>query len=66
MSRLNFSGPLTPEASAPTFSSRLDNAIAQVESHDGKIIHGKHQIGEHGFRTVILVSEGNRIALHSL
>jgi predicted enzyme related to lactoylglutathione lyase len=25
----------------------------------------KHAIGPHGFRTVILDSEGNRIALHS-
>jgi uncharacterized protein len=47
-------------------SGRLDDAIAQAESHGGKVVHAKHQIGEHGFRAVILDSEGNRIALHSL
>ncbi len=31
----------------------------------GKVLQKKHPIGPHGFRTVILDSEGNRVALHS-
>jgi predicted enzyme related to lactoylglutathione lyase len=44
---------------------RLDDAIKGVSSNGGKILQEKHQIGPHGFRTVIVDSEGNRIALHS-
>ena len=44
---------------------RLDEAIAAVESNGGKVILPKHQIGPHGFRAVVLDSEGNRVALHS-
>jgi uncharacterized protein len=44
---------------------RLDAAIAVVEKNGGKILKPKHQIGPHGFRSVVLDSEGNRIALHS-
>jgi hypothetical protein len=46
-------------------NSRLDEAIAAVVSHGGKIIKPKHAIGPYGWRAVILDSEGNRIALHS-
>jgi predicted enzyme related to lactoylglutathione lyase len=45
---------------------RLDDAIAQVEKNGGKILKPKHQIGPHGFRAVVLDSEGNRVALHSM
>jgi predicted enzyme related to lactoylglutathione lyase len=44
---------------------RLDEAIAAVETGGGKVLQTKHQIGPHGFRAVVLDSEGNRIALHS-
>jgi predicted enzyme related to lactoylglutathione lyase len=44
---------------------RLDDAVKAVTSNGGKILQDKHQIGPHGFRAVILDSEGNRIALHS-
>lgn len=44
---------------------RLDEAIAAVSAHGGKIVIPKHSIGPHGFRAIILVSEGNRLALHS-
>lgn len=44
---------------------RLDAAVATVEKNGGKIIHPKHSIGPHGFRAVVLDSEGNRIGLHS-
>jgi uncharacterized protein len=44
---------------------RLDQAEAAVVPKNGKVLEPKHQIGPHGFRTVILDSEGNRLALHS-
>jgi predicted enzyme related to lactoylglutathione lyase/uncharacterized protein YndB with AHSA1/START domain len=45
---------------------RLDQAVAAVEPNGGKVLQPKHQIGPHGFRAVVLDSEGNRIALHSM
>ena len=45
---------------------RLDNAIALVEPLGGKILKPKHPIGPYGFCAVVLDSEGNRIALHSM
>ena len=45
---------------------RLDEAVAAVEPNDGKVLQGRHQIGPYGFRAVVLDSEGNRIALHSM
>jgi predicted enzyme related to lactoylglutathione lyase len=44
---------------------RLDEAIAAVDSNGGKVLQPRHQIGPHGFRAVVLDSEGNRVALHS-
>lgn len=44
---------------------RLDQAVAAVEANGGKVLTPKHAIGPHGFRAVILDSEGNRLALHS-
>jgi predicted enzyme related to lactoylglutathione lyase len=44
---------------------RLDEAVAAVESNGGKVLLPAHQIGPHGFRAVVLDSEGNRLALHS-
>ncbi len=44
---------------------RLDDAANAVTSNGGKVLQEKHQIGPHGFRAVIVDSEGNRIALHS-
>lgn len=45
---------------------RLDEAIAAVEPNAGKVLQPKHSIGPYGFRAVILDSEGNRLALHSM
>jgi uncharacterized protein len=45
---------------------RLDDAVAAVEKNGGKIVQPKHQIGPHGYRAVVLDSEGNRVALHSM
>ncbi|HEV3383615.1 MAG TPA: VOC family protein [Gemmata sp.] len=44
---------------------RLDEAVAAASSSGGKVLIPKHQIGPHGFRAVVMDSEGNRIALHS-
>lgn len=44
---------------------RLDDAIKAVGASGGKVLEQKTQIGLHGFRAVIVDSEGNRIALHS-
>jgi hypothetical protein len=45
---------------------RLDQALVAVEPNAGKVLQPKHQIGPHGFRAIVLDSEGNRIALHSM
>ena len=45
----------------------LDVELERVEDAGGKILQHKNKIfGEHGFLAVILDTEGNRIALHSL
>jgi predicted enzyme related to lactoylglutathione lyase len=44
---------------------RLDDAVTKVRASGGQILQEKHSIGPHGFRAIILDSEGNRIALHS-
>jgi predicted enzyme related to lactoylglutathione lyase len=46
-------------------NGRLDEAVAAVVSHGGKVLKPKHGIGPYGSRAVILDSEGNRVALHS-
>ena len=44
---------------------RLDDAVKAVKPNGGKVLQEKQQIGPHGFRVLIIDSEGNRIALHS-
>jgi predicted enzyme related to lactoylglutathione lyase len=46
-------------------NGRLDQAIAAAANHGGRVLEPKHQIGPHGYRAIVLDSEGNRIALHS-
>jgi len=46
-------------------NGRLDDAVAKVEPNGCKVVQPKHQIGPHGFRAIVLDSEGNRVALHS-
>lgn len=43
----------------------IRDAVAKVLEHGGKVIEEPHSIGPHGFRALILDSEGNRLALHS-
>ena len=44
---------------------RLDDAVKAVRANGGKVLEERQQIGPHGFRAVIVDSEGNRLALHS-
>ena len=44
---------------------RIKDAESKVTEKGGKILEPTHQIGPHGFRAVVLDSEGNRIVLHS-
>jgi predicted enzyme related to lactoylglutathione lyase len=46
-------------------TGRLDAAIAAAQQAGGKVLQGRHQIGPHGWRAIVVDSEGNRIALHS-
>jgi predicted enzyme related to lactoylglutathione lyase len=44
---------------------RIREAVKQVVPHGGSVIKPTHSIGPHGFRAIVLDSEGNRVALHS-
>jgi predicted enzyme related to lactoylglutathione lyase len=45
---------------------RIRDAVATVVPHGGTVIEETHSIGPHGFRAIVLDSEGNRVALHSM
>jgi uncharacterized protein len=47
-------------------NGRLDEALTLVEKHGGRVLAEKHSIAPFGFRAIVLDSEGNRIALHSM
>jgi predicted enzyme related to lactoylglutathione lyase len=44
---------------------RHNLAEKAVVKNGGKVLQKKHPIGPYGFRSVIVDSEGNRLALHS-
>ena len=44
---------------------RIRDAVRQAEKHGGRVVQAIESIGPHGFRAIVLDSEGNRIALHS-
>ena len=44
---------------------RLDEAVKAARENGGKVLQDRQPIGPHGFRAVIVDSEGNRFALHS-
>jgi predicted enzyme related to lactoylglutathione lyase len=46
--------------------SRLDEAVGVVEQYGGRVLAARHSIAPFGFRAIVLDSEGNRIALHSM
>jgi predicted enzyme related to lactoylglutathione lyase len=44
---------------------RIRDAVELVERKGGRVLQPVHGIGPHGFRAIVVDSEGNRIALHS-
>lgn len=46
-------------------NGRIQDAVAQVEAKGGSVVTPIHGIGPHGFRSIVIDSEGNRLALHS-
>jgi len=44
---------------------RIRDATAKVGTLGGKVVQEVHPIGPHGWRALIVDSEGNRMALHS-
>lgn len=44
---------------------RIRDAEAKTAELGGEVLESTHSIGPHGFRAIILDSEGNRIVLHS-
>jgi len=44
----------------------IQNELSRVEKNGGKIIFPKTSIGEYGFISHIIDTEGNRIGLHSV
>src|ERR1700720_553501 len=58
-----------PSANGPliylSVEGRLDKAVDAGRANGGKVLRARQKIGEHGFRAVVIDSEGNRIALHS-
>ena len=46
-------------------SGRLAQAVQAARDSGGQVVKEIHPIGPHGFRAILIDSEGNRIALHS-
>jgi uncharacterized protein len=46
-------------------NGRIRDAVSKVVPNGGSIVQDTHSLGPHGFRAVVLDSEGNRVALHS-
>ena len=46
-------------------TGRLAQAVLAVAEHGGQVLQGVHTVGPHGFRALVLDSEGNRLALHA-
>ena len=44
---------------------RIRDAVAKAKDNGGRVLEDVHSIGPHGFRALIVDSEGNRVALHS-
>lgn len=47
-------------------AGRIGDAVKQAEKHGGKVIEPVTSIGPHGYRAIVIDSEGNRLALHSM
>ena len=46
-------------------NGRIRDAVRRTAELGGKVLEATHAIGPHGFRAIVVDSEGNRIALHS-
>ena len=46
-------------------AGRMAEALTAVGSHGGSVLQPAHPIGPHGWRALIMDTEGNRLALHS-
>ena len=46
-------------------NGRLREAVHQVEALGGRVVEPVHPLGPHGFRAIVIDSEGNRVALHA-
>jgi uncharacterized protein len=46
-------------------NGRIRDAVTQAEVQGGSVVEPVHAIGPHGFRAIVIDSEGNRLALHS-
>ena len=44
---------------------RIRDAVQKVQDNGGNVLQEVHSIGPHGFRAIVVDSEGNRIVLHS-
>ncbi|MEO8344625.1 MAG: VOC family protein [Betaproteobacteria bacterium] len=59
----------TPSKTGPLVylnaEGRLAEAVLAVSTSGGHVIQAVHQIGPHGYRAIVLDSEGNRVALHA-
>jgi len=44
---------------------RIRDAVELVTRKGGRVLQPVHGIGPHGFRAIVVDSEGNRVALHS-
>ncbi len=47
-------------------NGRLKQAVQAATESGGQLVQEIHPIGPHGFRAILIDSEGNRIALHAL
>lgn len=45
---------------------RLDAALEAAAAHGGHVLQPPHPLGPFGFRAVLVDSEGNRVAVHSM
>jgi len=58
-----------PSPRGPLVYLNVDGRIADAEravaARGGKVLKATHAIGPHGYRAIVVDSEGNRVALHS-
>jgi predicted enzyme related to lactoylglutathione lyase len=67
---LYISDKVKPSADGPlvylNVHGRLDEALEAVTATGGKVLQAKESIGPYGYRAIVLDTEGNRVALHSM